>query len=692
MTVPNNGTTNNNNKHIIILIFWMILVLSSTTTTTAEYPNVLFPWTPKEKEGTTTTAAAAVTTTTTTLSDNDNNSNVPYHVDCPEDGEHDYCGILEFCDGISDIDGSRVFGYRLPCIIDNDNDSDENCKCLGISGPLIRLQPGNKYKLTLRNVASSSYIMTNLHTHGLHIVGDGDSDDVTRMVSGSTTFTSATSDQEEEKDDEQQQQPNYNCLDYTWDIPNDHVGGTYWYHAHHHGTTEEQVQGGAYGMLIVEDNTNLNPNIPDWARNELLLQAVETFDGIIGNGKPIGEIEILSIQPNIWYRLRLSMVSSYAAPTNITFLDGVNNNSDDGNYSNVVCDIHKVANDGVWRSSIPGPKATRYELTGVSRADFALRCNIVTSLSSSSSSSSSSSITIEQDNGIVVEEESLGSNDVPITYTWYGEDQHFASLRLIADSVVVDVFAGDDGDDTSSTGNVVAKQPDYSIMSEWTPTRPYALQDMRNVEITNPNNTFTVFMRYDNINDVYWDPTTPLTTIGYDRVHEWTLQGTSFHPFHIHLYHVQVMNEGCGAGYEIGEFYDTIAKTSSESDGPCIVRFRTADIGQRCVIHCHVLFHEDNGSMAWINVTDDLIDDEETSSSGADRIPMSRNTKSSDQYKCPALVRLSPSPTSSPTMTPVDTSSGAEKEDTKSGSSTRIITASGSFMAIMVAFLLCVHW
>ena len=101
--------------------------------------------------------------------------------------------------------------------------------------------------LTLRNVADEE-ISTNLHTHGLHIVGSGNGDDVIREVSGG------------------------NCLDYVWDIAEDHPGGSYWYHAHHHGHTEEQVLGGAFGMLIVEDNLDLNPDTPIWVINERILQ------------------------------------------------------------------------------------------------------------------------------------------------------------------------------------------------------------------------------------------------------------------------------------------------------------------------------------------------------------------------------------------------------------------------------------
>ena len=40
---------------------------------------------------------------------------------------------------------------------------------------------------------------------------------------------------------------------YIYEIPDDHSGGTFWYHAHNHGSTAIQVGGGMIGVLIVED-------------------------------------------------------------------------------------------------------------------------------------------------------------------------------------------------------------------------------------------------------------------------------------------------------------------------------------------------------------------------------------------------------------------------------------------------------
>jgi hypothetical protein len=200
----------------------------------------------------------------------------PWSSDCP-DG-YDFCGMLEFCENESSLETGPSYGYRLPC------PEGETCECKSVPGPLIRVVPGNVYKMTLRNAGSET---TNLHTHGLHIVGDGDGDDVVREVMGGG-----------------------NCLDYTWDIKEDHPAGTNWYHAHFHGISERQVGGGAFGMLIVEENTV----VPSWASNELLLQvSVNVYtDEMFANGR---KNEVIDIAANQWYRLRVSLVNANAVPT-----------------------------------------------------------------------------------------------------------------------------------------------------------------------------------------------------------------------------------------------------------------------------------------------------------------------------------------------------------------------------------------
>lgn len=201
--------------------------------------------------------------------------------------------------------------------------------------------PGNTYKLTLQNTASDSALKTNIHTHGLHTVGDGDGDNVLRFVEGGS------------------------CLDYTWDIPSDHPGGTNWYHPHYHTVTNAQVSGGAFGLLVIEDNEDNYSHLAAWAHreNEKLLQ-IASSPSLGANGNDLeGELDtrrcsghqmsssvsltlfvcmsfmsVIRMEQDGWYRLRVSVVTPGARASNVVF-------------GGSVCTIYKVASDGVWHTA-----------------------------------------------------------------------------------------------------------------------------------------------------------------------------------------------------------------------------------------------------------------------------------------------------------------------------------------------------
>ena len=110
-------------------------------------------------------------------------------------------------------------------------------------GPTIRVRPGERLRVRLTNnlgpeLCDMSAVhnslknanVTSLHTHGLHISPRAPGDDALTEV------------------------PPGDSREYIYDIPNDHMGGTFWYHPHAHGADAEQAGGGAFGMLIVEDS------------------------------------------------------------------------------------------------------------------------------------------------------------------------------------------------------------------------------------------------------------------------------------------------------------------------------------------------------------------------------------------------------------------------------------------------------
>lgn len=117
-------------------------------------------------------------------------------------------------------------------------------------GPLITVSPGDELRVHLINnlpvddptclenppaglnmpTGVGCFNTINLHTHGLHVSPTGNSDNVLLNIAPQTK------------------------LEYEFNIPNDHPAGTFWYHAHRHGSTAVQVSSGSAGILVVRGN------------------------------------------------------------------------------------------------------------------------------------------------------------------------------------------------------------------------------------------------------------------------------------------------------------------------------------------------------------------------------------------------------------------------------------------------------
>lgn len=95
-----------------------------------------------------------------------------------------------------------------------------------VPGQTWRVRPGDTIEVQLRNELDTP---TNLHTHGLQ---------VSPVDNGDNPFLSINPGQ---------------SFDYRFTLPDDHPPGVYWYHPHRHGSVADQIFGGLYGALIVED-------------------------------------------------------------------------------------------------------------------------------------------------------------------------------------------------------------------------------------------------------------------------------------------------------------------------------------------------------------------------------------------------------------------------------------------------------
>jgi hypothetical protein len=220
------------------------------------------------------------------------------------------------------------------------------------------------------------------------------------------------------------------------------------------------------------------------------------------------------------------------------------------------CDVALMARDGVWRTEVPKYLPTNeIELTGASRADLAVRCSADSTISVNSTVVAT-----------VVADDSVDPNKVVGPYPVYN-------------------------DPTNSN---------YDTNAFWLSFRPPYLDDLRDpeggppVEVENRS----VNMGARTVNGKKFDVNEPTFRFPAGSIQEWNIKGARNHPFHQHVYHVQ-MNGACGP-FEDGEYYDTVA-------GNCLVRFNlnptTSSVYEGITImHCHILQHEDEGAMGWTDV------------------------------------------------------------------------------------------
>jgi FtsP/CotA-like multicopper oxidase with cupredoxin domain len=393
-----------------------------------------------------------------------------------------------------------------------------------IPGPTIIMQPGKKYVLQFRNtlpyeVPSTDHNVfkdpniTNVHTHGVHISGESPGDDVTRFFEGGFGG------------------------DFVYDIPADHMGGSYWYHAHHHGSTYLQVSNGAFGLLLIGDEQdNIPANVAAMQEKHIVMGFLDPASAGAGgdtlvestlgatwttNGLVNGNI---CMPPNTWQHWRVLV-----ADQDSRLLD-----LDIGSQ----CEVKLLARDGVWRSQVPGDVlGNRLTMTAASRADLAVSC------------SADSSITL---------------GGTPIAQVFVDGASNASPNPYAADGT-----------------------------SQWDSQRPAYLRDLRGLAVADSE---TIRMGARSVLGSKFDKDVANLIKSANGIQEWKLNGATNHPFHLHIYHVQAQ-EDCGP-YEAGEYYDVVA-------GNCTVRFdmspQTAYEG-RTIFHCHILSHEDQGAMAWMDV------------------------------------------------------------------------------------------
>ena len=567
----------------------------------------------------------------------------------PTDSNYDYIGRLQFCQGDTDQYNNTCFGYRLS--------SDQPCGGGGESrlwgdggadgggpqhvgtknNPLIRMQAGLRYRLILENTAQST--ATNLHLHGLHITSMGRADNV---------FTQSVD-------------PGH-CIAYSYFVPPDHMDGVHWYHAHLFGSARRQVNGGAFGFLIVDANQDQEEEVnhdddllrqrpraprPNFVYNQLLLllattsrlQPVTDYHHeddndndpvlVVVNPPPHNEEKLLRRVPHttangLEYGATVELVAGEWTRLSVLVVDTHNAVTRQVRFDRDACHVQAVAYDGVWRNRVGGNHTVDvatmeeqqqqqeanstlssssswvFRVTGASRIDFAIKCH--------------------KESGVWYRPSY--SDDPTFVETHINEDEPL--VRLAMTTTFDDEWDGSlvQKRKKNNNNNIVEEEEE---LETWIPHRPTYLQSLLSddeeealqfdrLDLHDPSttkNTLHLNITPSQINGhTFYEGIGPIATLHYGSVQQWSLDYTQYHPFHLHGHHMQIVSPGgCGNIYNQGEWFDTVAAGYDyDITAPCVIRFRlfrNDGAAGPILFHCHTFQHAT--AMGWVNV---VLDDD----------------------------------------------------------------------------------
>jgi len=158
----------------------------------------------------------------------------------------------------------------------------------------------------------------------------------------------------------------------------------------------------------------------------------------------------------------------------------------------------------------------------------------------------------------------------------------------------------------SVTGNTVPS----TDLNPWTPEYPAYLTDLTSTPPSNGCDCFTTIRPcLDNddkncINNELYDESIYMHTVAFGSVVERKIRGVTNHPYHQHVYPFQLVNGVTDLNdpdqdtyFQTGDWHDVI---SMDVDmGQFVTSRYVADVHDGVImLHCHILEHEDKGTMS----------------------------------------------------------------------------------------------
>jgi FtsP/CotA-like multicopper oxidase with cupredoxin domain len=395
-----------------------------------------------------------------------------------------------------------------------------------LPGPTLRVRPGDRLQVELVNRLADP---TNLHVHGLHVSPAFNGDNVLLPVQPGAAFS------------------------YEHQVPSDHPPGVYWYHPHQHMVVADQVFGGLYGTIVVEDPVEVPVT-----RERVLVISDITLDSAGRPSAPATADQVLGREGE------LVLVNGQVRPT-LTARPGER-------------ERWRIVNACVARFLRLRLDGQQLELLGIDSGRYAEPQRV---------------------DEVVL----LSGNRADLLVTATEGTSALQVLGLARGTMPgMDRLSGDVG--TVATLQVAgSRTPALPPVPAAPPPR-----DLRGVEpVTRRRLTFgmgsggdrmsaggTVFT----IDGRQFDPARTDLTVAVGTVEEWTIANASTmdHPMHLHVWPMQLI-AGAGGPMESIIWRDVINVPAA---GEITVRVAFDDFAGRTVYHCHILDHEDLGMMGVI--------------------------------------------------------------------------------------------
>lgn len=394
----------------------------------------------------------------------------------------------------------------------------------GIPGPTLRVRPGDRIALTFRNRLDAP---TNLHTHGLVVSPEGNSDNVFQVIEPGASF------------------------DYVYELGADHPPGVFWYHPHHHGTTAEQLAGGLYGAIIVEDEEPIPA-----ARERLLVIADMAFDG--------SEVHVASAGERMQGREGEPVTVNGQSGATLAARPGERErwrivNACSSRYLRLRLDGQRMQLLGIDSGRYVEPREVEeFVLTPGNRADVM--------------------VTAAEGSGIL--------RTLPFDRGGMGAFGRPPSATTGAELLTFEVA----GASTTSPALRVVQPTTRDLRTE-------QMTGRRTLTLAMGMGMGAGGMRFT-IDGQEYDHERIDTEVSPGALEEWTIvnQSPMDHPFHLHVWPMQLLEIG-GQPVERVDWRDVVPVPARSST---VVRIAFEGLTGKTVYHCHILDHEDLGMMGTI--------------------------------------------------------------------------------------------